>query len=136
VGRFRAKLADEGHDEATIARITTPIGLPELTGKEPATIAVSVAAALLHGFERERPAVAELPRVTLFPGTFLDTPTTRSRRRLRAESTGAAGARRRDRRAGGVRGPARPHGDEVGRPAAAWCCPGSSTPTCTSPRCG
>ena len=50
--RFRAKLADEGHDEQTIARIITPIGIPDLTGKEPATIAVSVAAALLQEFER------------------------------------------------------------------------------------
>ena len=51
--RFRQKLSDEGHDEAAIARITTPIGLPELAGKEPATIAVSVAAALLQEFARE-----------------------------------------------------------------------------------
>jgi xanthine dehydrogenase accessory factor len=51
-GRFRAKLASEGHDEAAIARITTPIGIDELTGKQPATIAVSVAAALLREFER------------------------------------------------------------------------------------
>jgi xanthine dehydrogenase accessory factor len=50
--RFRRKLADEGHDEATIARITTPIGLPELSGKQPATIAVGVAAALLLEMER------------------------------------------------------------------------------------
>ena len=52
--RFRRKLADEGHSADDIARITTPIGLPELTGKEPATIAVSVAAALLLEIERER----------------------------------------------------------------------------------
>jgi xanthine dehydrogenase accessory protein XdhC len=52
--RFRRKLADEGHDETAIARITTPIGLDDLTGKDPATIAVSVAAALLRTFERER----------------------------------------------------------------------------------
>jgi xanthine dehydrogenase accessory factor len=51
--RFRKKLADEGHDEATIARITTPIGIPELAGKRPATIAVGIAASLLLGFERE-----------------------------------------------------------------------------------
>jgi xanthine dehydrogenase accessory factor len=50
--RFRAKLADEGHDEATIARVTTPIGIADLAGKEPATIAVSVAASLLQEFER------------------------------------------------------------------------------------
>jgi xanthine dehydrogenase accessory factor len=51
--RFRQKLADEGHDEGAISRITTPIGIPGLTGKEPATIAVGVAAALLQTFERE-----------------------------------------------------------------------------------
>ena len=42
------KLAEEGHDAAAIDRITTPIGLPDITGKEPATIAVSVAADLLR----------------------------------------------------------------------------------------
>lgn len=51
--RFRAKLADEGHSPEAIARITTPIGLPDLPGKEPATIAVSVAARLLQVFARE-----------------------------------------------------------------------------------
>jgi xanthine dehydrogenase accessory factor len=56
--RFRRRLAEEGgHDEATIARITTPIGLPDITGKDPATIAVSVAADLLRAFERERTRV-------------------------------------------------------------------------------
>jgi xanthine dehydrogenase accessory factor len=52
--RFRRKLTDEGHAPEAIDRISTPIGLPELTGKDPATIAVSVAAALLRTFERER----------------------------------------------------------------------------------
>jgi xanthine dehydrogenase accessory factor len=55
--RFRRTLASSGHDPATIARIRTPIGLTEITGKEPATIAVSVAADLLLTFERERSAV-------------------------------------------------------------------------------
>jgi xanthine dehydrogenase accessory factor len=50
--RFRAKLASEGHDEQTINRIVTPIGIADLSGKEPATIAVSVAASLLREFER------------------------------------------------------------------------------------
>jgi xanthine dehydrogenase accessory factor len=50
--RFRRRLADEGgHDAETIARIKTPIGLPDIRGKEPATIAVSVAADLLRMFE-------------------------------------------------------------------------------------
>ncbi|MFI8825075.1 xanthine dehydrogenase accessory protein XdhC [Streptomyces sp. NPDC053431] len=52
--RFRKRLADEGgHDAAAIDRIKTPIGLPDITGKEPATIAVSVAADLLLAFERD-----------------------------------------------------------------------------------
>ncbi|MFF5703606.1 xanthine dehydrogenase accessory protein XdhC [Streptomyces sp. NPDC012794] len=50
--RFRQRLATEGgHDEATIDRIRTPIGMPCITGKEPAVIAVGVAADLLRTFE-------------------------------------------------------------------------------------
>ncbi|MFF1556233.1 xanthine dehydrogenase accessory protein XdhC [Streptomyces sp. NPDC058279] len=53
--RFRHRLATEGgHDAATIDRIKTPIGIPEITGKEPATIAVSVAADLLRAVEQDR----------------------------------------------------------------------------------
>jgi xanthine dehydrogenase accessory factor len=55
--RFRRKLADEGHDRAAIERIETPIGIGGLSGKDPATIAVSVAAALLLRLEAESPAV-------------------------------------------------------------------------------
>jgi len=54
--RFRRKLADEGHPEEAIERITTPIGLPGITGKDPATIAVSVAAALVLTLEQEQAA--------------------------------------------------------------------------------
>ncbi|MFD7974342.1 xanthine dehydrogenase accessory protein XdhC [Streptomyces sp. NPDC059071] len=51
--RFRQRLAAEGgHDDATIDRIKTPIGTAGITGKEPATIAVSVAADLLRTFEQ------------------------------------------------------------------------------------
>ncbi|MFC9729781.1 xanthine dehydrogenase accessory protein XdhC [Streptomyces roseolus] len=54
--RFRQRLAKEGgHDPAAIDRIKTPIGLPEITGKEPATIAVSVAADLLLTFQKTGP---------------------------------------------------------------------------------
>ncbi|MER7397859.1 xanthine dehydrogenase accessory protein XdhC [Streptomyces sp. NPDC000151] len=54
--RFRKRLSTEGgHDDATIDRIKTPIGLPEISGKEPATIAVSVAADLLRTFAQDRP---------------------------------------------------------------------------------
>jgi xanthine dehydrogenase accessory factor len=52
--RFRVKLAEEGHGPEALARITTPIGLPDVAGKDPATIAVSVAADLVRTFERDR----------------------------------------------------------------------------------
>lgn len=52
--RFQRLLAEGGHDGQAIARITTPIGRSDLSGKEPTTIAVSVAAELLHTFEVER----------------------------------------------------------------------------------
>ena len=56
--RFRSKLTRElGHDAEAIARIKTPIGLPGIDGKEPATIAVSVAAALLAVLEHNRAGV-------------------------------------------------------------------------------
>ena len=46
--RFRAQLAAAGHSPAAIGRITCPIGLPGITGKDPAIIAVAVAADLLQ----------------------------------------------------------------------------------------
>jgi xanthine dehydrogenase accessory factor len=46
--RFQDQLAGLGHDAETISRITCPIGLPGITGKDPAVIAVAVAAALLQ----------------------------------------------------------------------------------------
>lgn len=52
--RFQRKLADEGHPAESIERIATPIGLPGIVGKDPATIAVSVAAALMRTFEDEQ----------------------------------------------------------------------------------
>ncbi|HWC20762.1 MAG TPA: xanthine dehydrogenase accessory protein XdhC [Flexivirga sp.] len=48
--RFRRRLTEEGHSEAELARITTPIGLPDLPGKAPAIIALSVAADLVRRF--------------------------------------------------------------------------------------
>lgn len=50
--RFRARLAELGHDEATIERVHTPIGDPRrtgLVGKEPAVIALAVAVEILAG---------------------------------------------------------------------------------------
>lgn len=49
--RFRANLADYGHPAERIATITCPIGLPSIPGKEPAVIAVSVAAALQQALQ-------------------------------------------------------------------------------------
>ena len=46
--RFRAQLAAAGHSPAAIGRITCPIGQPGIAGKDPAVIAVAVAAALLQ----------------------------------------------------------------------------------------
>jgi xanthine dehydrogenase accessory factor len=46
--RFQAQLAAAGHGPEAIARITCPIGQPGITGKDPAVIAVAVAADLLR----------------------------------------------------------------------------------------
>ncbi len=52
--RFRQALRVEGHTEAEIDRITSPIGDPTVVGKEPATIALAVATALVHAFDGAR----------------------------------------------------------------------------------
>ncbi|MFC4784346.1 xanthine dehydrogenase accessory protein XdhC [Nocardioides sp. MAHUQ-72] len=52
--RFRGRLLESGLPASVVDRIRTPIGLPDLGGKDPATIAVSVAADLLGEFERSR----------------------------------------------------------------------------------
>jgi len=54
--RFEKRLREEGHSPEAVSRITSPIGVPELVGKEPATIAVSVAAQLLQTIAAERVA--------------------------------------------------------------------------------
>ena len=46
--RFLHRLAEKGLSEARLAAMVCPIGLPGLTGKEPAVIAVSVVAQLLQ----------------------------------------------------------------------------------------
>nr|WP_281496761.1 xanthine dehydrogenase accessory protein XdhC [Ornithinimicrobium sp. F0845] len=51
--RFRKRLLEAGHSEAAVATITSPIGLPDLPGKQPATIAISVAAALVRTLHAE-----------------------------------------------------------------------------------
>lgn len=52
--RFEKTLAAEGHSAASIARIQCPVGLPEIKSKEPAAIAVGIAASLLQAFARDR----------------------------------------------------------------------------------
>jgi xanthine dehydrogenase accessory factor len=46
--RFEHRLAERGLSAQVIARITCPIGVPEITGKEPEVIAMAVAAQLLQ----------------------------------------------------------------------------------------
>ncbi|MFZ9812453.1 MAG: xanthine dehydrogenase accessory protein XdhC [Burkholderiaceae bacterium] len=46
--RFRHRLTDYGFDDHALAQVTCPIGLPEISGKEPEVIAASVAAQLLQ----------------------------------------------------------------------------------------
>lgn len=50
--RFQQRLLAEGHDDAALERITCPIGAPDLTGKHPAVIAISVAADLLRVLQK------------------------------------------------------------------------------------
>ncbi len=56
---FRRRLAELGHDQSVIDRITSPIGLPDVVGKEPAVIAISVSAALLTAIRPAKDGVTE-----------------------------------------------------------------------------
>lgn len=44
--RFRARLAAQGFDPETVSRLVCPVGLPEVMGKRPMEVAVSIAAQL------------------------------------------------------------------------------------------
>jgi xanthine dehydrogenase accessory factor len=46
--RFMKRLRELGHNESALHRLTCPIGIPNVTGKEPAIIAISVSAQLLE----------------------------------------------------------------------------------------
>lgn len=50
---FRRRLLEQGHPGEVIDRITSPIGLPTITGKEPAVIAISVAGQLVQLIEQQ-----------------------------------------------------------------------------------
>ncbi len=57
--RFLRRLRDAGLPEAAVARLQAPIGLPGLEGKEPAAIAVSLAADLLLRLQVNEEAAAQ-----------------------------------------------------------------------------
>lgn len=54
--RLRRRLLEDGLSGDDVSRVTTPIGLPGLAGKDPAVIAVSVAADLLVRLGAQVPA--------------------------------------------------------------------------------
>ncbi len=58
---FRQRLLARGHTEAALQGITSPIGLPGLSGKEPEVIAASVAAQLLLATSTLRQAGTAIP---------------------------------------------------------------------------
>ena len=60
--RFRPSWPRPGTAPEAIARITCPIGQPGITGKDPAMIAVAVAAALLQALPASPPTRAKGPR--------------------------------------------------------------------------
>lgn len=47
--KFEHRLSAQGFSDAALQRLVCPIGLPGIAGKEPAVIAISVVAQLLHG---------------------------------------------------------------------------------------
>lgn len=57
--RFRKKLLELGQTESDLARVATPIGVPEVPGKQPAAIAVSVAARMLQLIDEAAPVDVE-----------------------------------------------------------------------------
>lgn len=59
--RFQKRLADAGRTQAEIERITSPIGLPGISGKDPAVIAISVAAAIISIIEADKVAPVSPP---------------------------------------------------------------------------
>ena len=59
--RFRLRLQHRGFDADTIARVHCPIGDPAVPGKQPAEIAVSVAAQLIAHYHARRGEVARAP---------------------------------------------------------------------------
>lgn len=59
---FRHRLVERGFSDAELARITCPIGLPGIVGKQPAVIAASVVAQLLLECGPSRAAISDAGR--------------------------------------------------------------------------
>lgn len=57
--QFEQRLAARGMERARLERMTCPIGVPGITGKEPNVIAVAVAAQVLQVHSQRMPVVAE-----------------------------------------------------------------------------
>ena len=55
--RFRRRLAHDGFDEQIIEKMSCPIGLPELSGKLPMEVAVSIAAQIMFKTPVEEKAI-------------------------------------------------------------------------------
>ncbi|WP_082462024.1 xanthine dehydrogenase accessory protein XdhC [Agromyces sp. Leaf222] len=51
--RFEQRLREAGHEDASLARVATPIGIDGIGSKDPAAIAVSVAARVLQQIEEQ-----------------------------------------------------------------------------------
>lgn len=65
--KFFHRLAEQGISAPTLDRLTCPIGLPDLPGKEPAVIAISVMAQLLQHCPAPTLDPAQAPRPPLPP---------------------------------------------------------------------
>ena len=62
--QMQRRLAERGFAEAECARVTCPIGISGIEGREPGAIAVAVAAELLQARERAAPVAARHSRAT------------------------------------------------------------------------
>jgi xanthine dehydrogenase accessory factor len=65
--RFEQRLVAHGRSPADLARLTCPIGLPGVGGKDPAEIAIAVAAQLLHARGAAQPVLRDAPPPSVGP---------------------------------------------------------------------
>lgn len=64
---FRRRLADAEHEPGDIDRIRCPIGTPEITGKDPAVIAIGVAGELVLKMQQQATATSATSAIALDP---------------------------------------------------------------------